>query len=563
MYDLAHPHLSNLSRVGHLSCHGNWLLGGGVKFGTFSLGAVTGTLLVGLLIGQMHISISHDVKSVFFLLFLFAVGYGVGPQFIRGLKSDGVPQVFFAVLQCLASLVTVIIVAKLFGYDAGLTAGMFAGSQTISAVLGVASDAINGLGSSADQKQQLINAMPVAYAVTYIFGTAGSAWILASLGPKIMRVDLPAECHALERKMGHGADDESGIMSANRPFAVRALRVTSPEFINQTVAKIEKHFLEMGHRIFVHRLRQQNNLVDCVPATVIEKDNIIVLGGRAEFIIADAGLFGPEVDDKTLLDFPVEVLDVVLTEKEFAGMTLRELADHEFARGVGLRKLVRSDQEMPFVPETRLDRGDVLTIVGSRQDVERAALKLGYADRSTQATNMISVGGGIVLGGLIGALTVHIGGIPISLSTSGGALFAGLVFGWLRSVNRTFGPIPSPALWMMNSLGLNAFIAVVGITAGPGFLIGLQNSGVSLLLAGIIATTVPLLIGVILGHYVFKFHPAITLGAVAGARTTTAALGLIQDAAKSKTPALGYTVPYAVGNTLLIISGLIIVLLMS
>ncbi len=540
---------------------GYWV--GSLKFGTFSLGAVTGTLLVGLLIGQMHIEISHDVKSVFFLLFLFAVGYGVGPQFIRGLKSDGLPQVFFAVLQCLASLITVIVVAKIFGYDAGLTAGMFAGSQTISAVLGVASDAINGLGSSAEQKQHLINAMPVAYAVTYIFGTAGSAWILASLGPKIMRVDLPAACRQLEKNMGQGADGENGIMSANRPFAIRALRVTNPEFVNQTVAEVEKYFSGKDHRVFIHRIRQQNNVVDCVPTTVIKKDDIIVLGGRVEFILEDAGHFGPEVDDKTLLDFPIEVLDVVLTQKEFAGLTLRELAANEFSRGVGLRKLVRGDQEMPFVAETKLDRGDVLTIVGSKQDVERAAAKLGYADRSTQSTNMIAVGSGIVVGGLIGALTIHIGGIPISLSTSGGALFAGLILGWMRSVNRTLAPIPSPALWIMNSLGLNAFIAVVGISAGPGFLIGLQNSGVSLLLAGIIATTLPLLIGVVLGHYVFKFHPAITLGAVAGARTTTAALGLIQDAAKSKTPALGYTVPYAVGNTLLIISGLIIVLLMS
>lgn len=540
---------------------GYWI--GGLKFGTFSLGAVTGTLLVGLLVGQMQINIPAEVKSTFFLMFLFAVGYGVGPQFVRGLKSDGVPLVIFAVIQCVICLVGVILVGRMFGYDMGLTAGLFAGSQTISAVLGVASDAINQLGIPGESKQQLINSMPVAYAVTYIFGTAGSAWFLATMGPKIMRVDLASESRKLEEEMGTDHHDEHGIFSANRPFTIRSLRVTNEKITNRTVNDVEKYFSELGHRVFVVRIRQQDKMVDATPDMVIRTGDTIILSGRLEFVIEDARLIGTEVDDKALLDFPVEVLDVVLTDKTIAGLTLKQLAANDFTRGVGLRKLVRSDKEMPFTAGTTLDRGDVLTIVGAKQDVEHAATKLGYADRSTETTNMISVGIGIVAGGLIGALTIHIGGIPISLSTSGGALFAGLIFGWLRSVNRKFGPVPGPALWIMNSLGLNAFIAAVGITAGPGFVIGLQQSGVSLFIAGIIATTIPLLIGVILGHYVFKFHPAITLGAVAGARTTTAALGLIQDAAKSKTPALGYTVPYAVGNTLLIISGLIIVLIMS
>jgi len=257
------------------------------------------------------------------------------------------------------------------------------------------------------------------------------------------------------------------------------------------------------------------------------------------------------------------VLDVVITEKSLEKKTLKQLAEMDFARGIGLRKLVRSDVEMPFMSETIVDRGDVLTIVGSKQDVELAASKLGYADRSTDTSDMFFVGAGIVIGGLIGAISINWGGVPISLSTSGGALFAGLICGWLRSVNRTFGRVPGPALWIMNSVGLNIFIAAVGITAGPSFVLGLKDAGVTLFIAGIITTSVPLLIGVLLGKYVFKFHPAITLGAAAGARTTTAALGLIQDAAKSKTPALGYTVTYAVGNTLLIIWGLVIVLLMS
>ena len=538
---------------------GYWV--GGLKFGTFSLGAVTGTLLVGVVVGQMQITISPQVKSVFFLMFLFAVGYGVGPQFVRGLKSDGLPQVIFAVLQCVASLLTVLIVAKLFGYNVGLAAGLLSGSQTISAVLGVATDAINRLGISTEDKEKLINAMPVAYAVTYIFGTAGSAWVLASIGPKILGVDLPAECKKLEEKMGAGGETEPGVISAARRFDVRAYRVTNPNLVNRTVAELEA--LPKEARVFIVRVRHAGAIIEAEPATVIHQDDVVAVTTRQEIHVERGTAIGPEVDDKALLDFPVTLLDVVMTNKSLAGKTLAELAASENARGVFLRKLMRSGLEMPLTPGTQVDRGDVLTLVGAKRDVDRVAKEIGYADRPTNMTDMVFVGAGIVLGGLVGAMAINIGGVPLSLTTSGGSLIAGLIFGWLRSVYRTFGRVPEPALWMMNSVGLKTFIAVVGISSGPAFVLGLKNAGVSLFLAGIITTTVPLVIGVLLGKYVFKFHPAITLGAAAGARTTTAALGLIQDAAKSKTPALGYTVTYAVGNILLITWGLVIVLLMT
>ena len=149
-----------------------------------------------------------------------------------------------------------------------------------------------------------------------------------------------------------------------------------------------------------------------------------------------------------------------------------------------------------------------------------------------------------------------------SLSTSGGALLAGLQLGYFRTNHPTFGRIPGPALALLNTLGLNVFIAVVGISSGPGFVAGLKEVGISLFIWGMVATSVPLIIAVYLGHYVFKFHPALLFGVISGVRTTTAALGLIQEAAKSKVPALGYGMPYAIGNTVLIIGGMFIILLM-
>ena len=203
----------------------------------------------------------------------------------------------------------------------------------------------------------------------------------------------------------------------------------------------------------------------------------------------------------------------------------------------------------------------MLELVGLKKEVEVAAKEIGYIDRPTNATDMVFVGFGILIGGLFGALAIHLGGIPISLSTSGGALIAGLLFGWLRSKRPTFGQIPEPALWLLNNVGLNMFIAVVGISAGPSFVQGFQEVGLPLFIVGALATSLPLIAGLLMARYLFKFHPALSLGCTAGARTTTAALGAIQEAVGSETPSLGYTVTYAVGNTVLIIWGVVIVLL--
>lgn len=548
---------------------GFWV--GKFRIGSFSLGVVTSTLLAGVLVGQLEITISSHVKSVFFLMFLFAVGYGVGPQFFRGLKGDGLQQVLFAVIQCVAVLATAVLVAKYLGYDAGGAAGLLAGSSTISAVLGVASNSIDQLGIAAADKQAMLDTMPVAYAVTYLFGTAGSAWILATLGPKILRVDIAAECRKYEEEMGGSLGSDQNRLSGYTHFVLRAYRLSDPAWIGRPVRDFEASFGSVvpgtdRPRVVIERLRQDDRVIEPAPDTILGKDAVMAIAGRREAILEFADRLGAEVDDRELLDLDILMLDVVVTSKVFAGRTLLEVLKmdlNQAGRGVFLRKVLRTGVEMPITANLKLERGDTITLVGSRADVERLAPVIGYADRVTEETDMVVMGAGIVIGALVGAFTFEVGGVPLSLSSSGGALIAGLVCGWLRSVNRTFGRIPASALWVFNNIGLNTFIAVVGISAGPGFVAGLKAQGLELFVAGLVVTTVPLIIGLLVGKYVFRMKAPIVLGACAGARTTTAALGAIEAEAKSKVPALGYTVTYAVGNTLLTVWGVAVVLLMS
>ena len=351
-------------------------------------------------------------------------------------------------------------------------------------------------------------------------------------------------------------------MNANRPVVFRAYKIESDWFKTpQTVKEIEKHIKEMGRRVFVERVRIDGEVLDITQKTVLKQGDEVVLSGRRETIIEDESWIGPEIFDPELMDFPVEDIFVLLTNKELHKKTVRHLRSLPCMHGIIIKQIKRSGVEIPVYPKTVLYKGDTLEIVGLKREISETAPTLGYVDRPTNKTDMIFVGLGILIGGIIGALTIHLGGVPISLSTSGGALLSGLFFGWLRTKHPTFGRVPEPAVWIFNNLGLNMFIAVIGITAGPTFLSGIREAGFMLFIAGVLATTIPLLLGLLIGAKVFKFRPAINLGCCAGARTTTAALGAIQESLGSTLPAMGYTVTYAIGNTLLILGGVVLVLL--
>ena len=540
----------------------------GYYFGKFTfkgigLGAVTATLLAGVLIGQIGITISTPLKAFAFLLFLFAVGYGVGPQFVRGVAKDGLPQALFAVVQCVLCLGAVVVCAKLAGYDLGYAAGLYAGSQTISASMGLATDAINRLGMAADQTKALLDNMPVAYAVSYMFGTVGSAIVIALVGPKLLGINLPAACKEYEEKQG-GTKEMGGAGSAWNRFALRAFRVQpGGRAVGLRVAEAEA--LVPDARIFILRIRRNGQIEEATSDTVLREGDVGAVVGPRDVLVNVLGAATQEVEDPELLNVPVAGVDVYVTSKAVDGKTLAEVAKLPAARGVFLRKITRgaTATNIPILPNTQIQRGDILTLVGRTEDVNAATKLMGVADRATDVADVAFIGAWIVMGALIGSLVFKVGGAPLTLSTAGGALIAGIVGGWLRSVRPSFGRIPSPTVWFMNSVGLNIFIAIVGISAGPGFVNGLKTQGVGLFLWGAVATTIPLILGMFIAKYLFRFHDALTLGIVSGARTTTASLGLVCDLGKSQVPALGYTVTYAVGNTLLTIWGMVIIMLLS
>jgi len=537
---------------------GYWI--GSFKIGAFSLGPVTGSLFAGLFVGQFaDVPVSSTTKSFLFLLFLFGIGYSVGPQFMQALKHNGLKPMLLAIVVCITGLAASILVAKALRLDPGFAAGLLSGSLTQSAAMGTATDAINGLALPEADRSRLVAHIAVADAVCYIFGYAGVIIFCTLIVPVLLKIDLKTEAQKLEQSLGM-TRDKPGLASAWRKFELRAYRlVEGSPLAGLTVADAEARVPE--HRLFIHRLRRGERILKAEPRTMLEAGDVIALSGPRQVIVELVGPRGEEVEDKELLDVPVTAADVLLMNSKLAGTNLGDASREDWTRGLYLRSLTRGGQEIPIAAGVVLQRGDMLRVVGPEPVVQKAASRIGTIIAPSTTIDFVVLGLAIFLGGVVGVLvTFSIGSVKISLSTSVGTLLAGLLVGHLRTHYPLFGRIPDGAIALMTSLGLAAFVGLTGLHAGPIFLSALRDAGLGLLFGGMVVTLVPQAIGLLFGHFALRMNPILLLGALTGSQTVTAAMAAVQERSGSPVAVLGYTPAYPIANILLTTWGTIIVL---
>jgi putative transport protein len=536
---------------------------GDIKFGGFSFGPVTGSLFAGLLIGQLaEVPISPMAKSFLFLLFLFGIGYSVGPQFLSSLRKGGVQAVLMSLVCTVTGLVTALAAARVLGLDAGFAAGLLSGSLTQSAAMGTASEAIGSLPLDEATRALLVSHVAIADALCYVFGAAGAIWFCSAAAPRLLGVDLVAEAKALEDELGiHQAPP--GVVSGNRPFDLRAYVVPADAaIVGQTVAQAEARYRD--RRFFVLRLRRDRTILNDARNVLVQAGDVLAVSGRRKAIIEIIGKKGEEVDDPELLDIPIRRADVFVTSRTVAGRTLADIGQDEWTRGVYVRVARRGAEKLPLGFGLVIERGDVLSLVGTDVGVRRAEREIGAIIAPTMTTDFVVVGFAVFVGGLLGVLArVSIGDMTVAMGASVGALLAGLLVGRLRTRHPLFGRIPGGAVALMTALGLAAFVAMTGLHAGPAFVPALQQAGAGIMLGGVLVTLTPLLVGLYFGRYVLRMNPILLLGTLAGSLTMTAAMAAVQERSKSPTAVLGYTPAYPIANILLTLWGTLIVILMA
>jgi putative transport protein len=540
---------------------GYWI--GSFKIGAFSLGPVTGALFAGLMVGDFaHVPVSSMTKSFLFLLFLFGVGYSVGPQFVLAMKRDGLKPMLLAVIVSFTGLGTAIAVARGLGLDPGFAAGLLSGALSQSAAMGTATDAINSLTIAETQRALFVSHVAVADAVCYIFGYAGVITFCTVIVPSLLKIDLKAEALKLESALGV-TRARPGLASGWRKFELRAYRLDDQSPLSGlTVAAAEARLPD--HRVFIHRIRRGERILEAEPGTTLAASDIVALSAPRQVIVDLIGVRAKEVEDKELLDIPLISADVYLISSSLAGKTLQEASEERWARGLYLRSLSRGGEELPIAAGTVLQRGDLLRIVGSEAAVETAAKDIGVIVAPSNSIDFVALGLAIFLGGLVGVLiSFPLGGIHIALGTSVGTLLAGLLVGYLRTRLPHFGKIPDAAVNLMTSLGLAAFVGLTGIHAGPIFLSALREAGLGLLLGGMVVTLLPQVVGFCVGHFILRMNPILLLGALTGAQTVTAAMAAIQERSESSVVVLGYTPAYPVSNILLTTWGSVMVIVFA
>ncbi|MDD1518822.1 MULTISPECIES: aspartate:alanine exchanger family transporter [Bradyrhizobium] len=525
----------------------------------YGLGMVAGAIVVGAGLSVwassygVKLELNNFAKSLFYYLFMYGVGLRVGPSFVNSLRGDGIKFLFLAVVSSVIGLALVVIGAKLFALPPGAAGGMLAGSQTMSAAIGSAEQAVTSgvVKLPAGMKPEDASGMiALSYGITYIWGTVGIILICKYL-PRWWGVDAKAAAKQYEQEFGV-KDLEGGALTGYRQFGLRAYRLENPATVGMSIAK----FRAVNPEYRIVNVGRNGEPQGADPELVLQKGDIVALGGSTEHLTEKMGLIGPEVADAKTLGIPMDQAEIVVFNKDVVGRTFESFRDTAIAGQLQVTKVERGGVQIPAGLKTKLERMDIVSVVGLKSAVNELGEMWGRIARANTSTDLLTLSVGMIIGFLIGMIEFPAFGAKVGLGNAGGLLLSGVIVSSVVSRLRFFGNTPNAARNVLEDLGLVVFVAIVGVNAGAGLLAQLTGAlALKIFIVGFIACTIPPFIVWAIGFHVFKINPAVLMGGVAGARSHS---GPCREAAveiQSSVPWIGFPVGYAVSGILLTIFG--------
>ncbi|WP_421566042.1 aspartate-alanine antiporter [Ochrobactrum sp. EDr1-4] len=543
---------------------GYWI--GKIQFGKFQLGGVAGSLLAAVVISQVGVEIDNGIKAVLFALFIYAVGFESGPQFFRSLGKQSIREIVMATVLAISGLVTVVILARIMGLDKGIAAGIAAGGLTQSAIIGTAGSAIEKLGLAADEVQRLQSNVAIGYAVTYIFGSFGAIIVCVNILPWFMKRSIRDDALKAEAEMLKGTKIYGvGETPALPELVGRIYRISSAA--GKTVSTIESLTNDGvitvgGNAVTIERIKRKGKIIGVEPTTMLLADDLVLIVGRRNGVIGLEDKLGPEVSGSEGMELVVTTRDIVVRNKDFADHTVAEIiqASGELRHGIYVLNVTRGGSKVDLTNDAVIKIGDIVTVHGVQEDLQRLTARVGPALIPSDKTDFVFHGLGIAVGLLIGLAVVKIGSIPLTLGSGGGALMSGLVFGWYKSRHMTLGNMPTAASTLLRDLGLAGFVVVVGLQSGQQAVTTIAQSGLSIFIAGVIVTVVPLIITMLVGRYILRYeNVAVFAGALTGSRSANPAFGEVLDKAGNSVPTTPFAITYALANVFLTLLGPLVI----
>ncbi|MBD8010146.1 aspartate-alanine antiporter [Acinetobacter pecorum] len=535
---------------------GFWI--GKFQFGKFQLGGVAGSLLAAVVLSLIGVPVDNGVKAILFALFIYAVGFESGPQFFKSLGPKSLKEILLAVFMAVCGLATVLIMAKIFQLDKGMAAGLAAGGMTQSAIIGTAGDAISRLDLPAAEIQRLQANVAIGYAVTYIFGSLGAIIICASIVPKFMGRGIRDDALKAQAEQLKGAFQLAPGQELAMPEIVgRIYRVQQAS--GQTISELQSKI----PNITIERVKRGTQFIDSSLETKLETDDIILVIGRRSSVVSIAQHIGTELESSEGMEIVMSTTDMILRNSKYINRTLGDVRANtpEYLKhGIYVLGIKRNNESVPMDDNTVLHKGDVITVYGTKNDLDRMVKEGGRAISQSIKTDWVFHGIGLVVGLLIGLIVIRISNMPLTLGAGGGALLSGLFFGWLHSRNQVRGNMPLAASQLLKDLGLAGFVAAVGLQSGLQAFQTIKQSGLSLFLIGVVVTVVPLILSMLFARYVLRYdNVAVMAGALSGARSANPAFGVVLDKAGNSIPTVPFAITYALANVFLTLLGPLIV----
>jgi len=525
---------------------------GNIRIAGMPVGATIGVLLAGLVFGHYELTVSPAVGSFGFALFIFSVGIQAGPSFFSAFREDGPKYIALAALVAISGFLLAWSVSRLLGFENGFDAGLLAGALTSTPTLAGAQDAIqSGLAlipEGMDQKKILEN-VGVGYALTYLIGTVLIILVVRYL-PGFLGLDLEAMARSYARDKGLLRARGARETTADTLPVIRAYRV-GPDGVGKTLAQRKAELNQPGVAL---RVRRGNEFLEARPDLELREGDVVSMIASLRVHQLAQERLGAEVLDAELLNYRIDAHEIVVLSTYAVGKSLREL-DLPGSHGCWANEVVRAGIELPISDDVVLLKGDRLHVVGEQARLRKLAELIGYLEQEIEETDLVTFSFGIAAGVLLGLIVFKAGAVTVGLGTAGGLLVMGILIGYMSSLNPTFGRVPAAARYLLKELGLMLLMASIGLNAGGGIVEGLLSVGPAIVLSAVLVAIVPLGIGYVVGRKLLHLNPALLLGSLTGAMTSTPALGVVTDAARSSVPAIGYAGTYTFANVLLTFAG--------
>jgi putative transport protein len=497
---------------------------GSIRIAGITLGA-SGVLFTALLFGHFDVQLPPSFQDLGTILFVYAIGLQAGPRFFNQFRHRGFVFAKVGILVIITGAAMTWVLTWLLELDPALAIGMYAGAMTSTPGLAAAMDAAQNPTVS------------VGYGLAYPLGIIGVV-LLVQLLPRFFKVNLKDE----ERRLREHDSKESGL--DRRQFVVR-----NPACSGKTLAELEFRQLT---EVNVTRILRQGKVSVAIADSKLELGDVVVAVGRQSELDKLTILFGEESFGEEIFETTdIVSRDITISTDQMVGKTLAELKILK-NYGIIVSRVFRED--LDFVPTGRyvMEIGDLLRIVGSRDDCNRFVEEAGQQEKRIYETNIATLSLGIFLGVLLAYKEFHLpGGAVFRLGLAGGPLLVSLVLSHFGRIGNLNVRTPRGAKYIMQQLGLVLFLAAAGTAAGGSLAEVIAESGVMILLAGAAITLTSALIGCAAAFYVFRQDFLTVLGVVCGSMTSTPALGVVSGISDRPESILAYTAVYPVAMILI------------